>query len=379
MDFSWTKKCLERIDRARRFAETTLAPRKAGHGFDRQAWDECARERITGLSLPEAWGGEGLSMLETVGVLEALGRGGADRGFLFALGAHLFGCAMAIAKYGSAEQLRTCLTSMASGDTVAALAVTEPAGGSSVSSMGTRARRTDLGYTIDGVKTFITNGPVAKLFLLIASETPERQSMGLTAFLVPGDAQGLSVERLPTLGMQGAPMARVVFERCQIQPQNVLGRSGGGLSVLLSCMQYERTGILAGFLGAAERDLAHCVGHAKSRHDQQGPLARHQAVAHRLGRVRCRLESARWLMYRGAWEVDQGKDSLAWPAMVKLNLSEALVDCAMDVLRIFAGSGWLDEQGVGTALRDVIGTLSASGTSDAQLNLIASRLGSHPP
>ena len=138
-------------------------------------------------------------------------------------------------------------------------------------------------------------------------------------------------------------------------------------------MRYERTCILAGFVGAAERDLAAGVALARERKDDQGPIFRHQAVSHRLARMQCRIESARWQIYRGAWAIDHGNDQILAPATVKLTVSETLVECAMDVLRTFAGAGWLDEQGVGTALRDVVGTLSASGTSDVQLNLIASR------
>ena len=154
----------------------------------------------------------------------------------------------------------------------------------------------------------------------------------------------------------------------------MLGKPGAGLSALTIAMQYERTCILAGFLGAAERDLALCAQYLHRRKDAHGALSDHQAVAHRLARMKARLESARWLLYRGAWALDHAKEPLHTPAMVKLVLSETLMDCALDVLKLFGGAGWLDEQGVATALRDVAGILTASGTSDVQLNVIASCL-----
>jgi alkylation response protein AidB-like acyl-CoA dehydrogenase len=378
MHFEWTPQVEQLIDGARQFAERKLTLSRPAAGFDRATWNECGAEGVIGGPLPEAWGGHAYDALTTAAVFNALGVGGADRGLLFALGAHLFGCSMAIARYGSVEQHERWGTGLADGTVVAALAATEPSGGSSASRMTTIARRIDDGYIISGAKTLVTNGPVADLFLLIASESPNRGALGLTAFLVPRHTLGLQVEPLVgTLGMQGAPMAKIILNDCRLPKEAMLGGPCGGLPVFSCSMQCERSCILAGFLGAAERDLAACVAYTQQRRDGEGRLFDHQAVSHRLARMKCRIESARWLLYWGAWSIDHGKDPLLTPAMVKLSVSEALVECAMDVLRTFAGAAWLDEQGMATVLRDVVGTLSASGTSDVQLNLIASCLKNH--
>jgi L-prolyl-PCP dehydrogenase len=375
MDLAWSDEVKRQIDDTGRFAEATLAARRAPPGFDRVAWEACGRQGLLALPLPQAWGGRNSDVLAAVAVFEALGRGGADRGLLFAMGAHLFGCAMAIARFGSAEQQARWGKGLADGSAVAALAATEPEGGSSASHKGTVAQAIEGQYVLRGTKTLVTNGPAAELFLVIASESPRRGALGLTAFLVPRETAGLRIEPLAgTLGMYGAPMARLVFDDCRVPKDAVLGRPSGGMAVFVTSMQYERTCILAGFLGAAERDLATCVSYTHRRRDEHGPLFGHQAVSHRLARMHCRIESARGLLYRGAWSIDHEKDQLGKPALVKLAVSEALVDCALDVLRTFAGAGWLDEGGMATALRDVVGTLSASGTSDVQLNLIASCL-----
>ena len=374
MNFEWTDQDLQRIERSRKFAEQELTSSKAKSRFPKEMWDACAREGLLGLPLPADWGGQDLSLLSTVGVFEALGRGGADRGLLFAIGAHLFGCAMAVSKYGRDDQRDQYLGRMANGETIAALAMTEPQCGSSVSKMETIAEQKTDGYLLDGTKTFVTNGSDASVFLVIASEEPKRKSMGLTAFLVPADSPGLRTEALPASGMPLAPMARVQFDQCRVSQNCVLGRCGGGYAVLLSSMQYERTAILSGFLGAAELDLVRCVDRMKERIDHQGPLLGYQAVSHRLAKMQCRIETARWLLYRGAWAVDHGQDATLWPAIVKYTVSETIVKCALDVLRIFAGDGWLDEFGSASALNDVIGTLSASGTSETQLNVVVSGL-----
>lgn len=374
MDFDWTEEDRQLFTASRRFAERELLCEQKTPGFAWDLWRACAKQGVLGLSLPKNLGGQGGSFLGTAGAFEALGRGGADRGLLFAIGAHLFGCAMSIARYGSDPQREQYLADLSSGDVVAALAVTEPACGSSISEMATKVKKTSGGYLLDGTKMFVTNGADASLFLVIASEVAERKAMGLTAFLVPADTKGLSTEPLPSSGMPLAPMARVRFEGCHVPEELMLGRSCGGFGILLAAMQTERTAILAGFLGAAERDLSFCVERMKQRSDQQGPLYGHQAVAHRLARMATRIESARWMLYRGAWEVDNGGDATVWPAMTKYTVSETIVDCALEVLRTLAGAGWLDEFGCVSALRDVVGTLSASGTSETQLNTIASGL-----
>ncbi len=372
MDFEWTVDTKQRIDRARAFAAQRLSRRPRPCGFDRQAWDLCAREGVLSVALPKAWGGEERGALTAAAIFEALGRGGADRGLLFALGAHLFGCAMTIARYGTAAQAEKWGVGLADGTLVAALTVTESSGGSSASIPGTVATAAGDRFVINGSKTLVTNAPIADVFLLIASSSPSRGALGLTAFLLARDTPGLTVEPIDsTLGLSGAPMGRVSLRDCEVGPEAVLGRRSGGFSCLQTSMELERTCILAGFLGAAERDLRSGVAHMRRRRDDHGSLFDHQAVSHRLARAKCRLESARWLLYRAAAATERQRTNLMWPAMTKLVVSEALAACALDVLQTFAGAGWLDESGVATALRDTLGTLSASGTSDVQLNVVA--------
>jgi alkylation response protein AidB-like acyl-CoA dehydrogenase len=375
MSDPWSETQREAVEAARRFAEAALAPRPAPRGFDREAWGACAREGYPGLALPPEWGGRGQGAMTTVGVFEALGRGGADRGLLFALSAHLFGCSVAAARFANGPGQAEWGRRLAQGTAVGALAVTEESAGSSLSGLATLARPDGSGYRIRGTKTLITNGPAADLFLLLAAENPGRGLMGLTAFLLPRETAGLGIETLDsTLGLAGAPMARLALDDCFLPRESVVGRPGGGFAVLKVAFQWERTCLSAGFLGAAERDLERCLGYVRRRRDAAGPLFERQAVAHRLARLRCRLEAARQLLYRGARAIDLGEDPLLWPAMVKLFVCESLVEAAREVFQTLAGAGWLDEGGAARAVRDVLALTSASGTSDIMLNTIAARL-----
>jgi clorobiocin biosynthesis protein CloN3 len=138
----------------------------------------------------------------------------------------------------------------------------------------------------------------------------------------------------------------------------------------MTAMKWERTCLLAGFLGAAQRDLSLCIDALASR--RGGVLLKHQAVAHRIARVRVRLDTARLVMRRGAAAIDDGVDDLAAAATVKLVVSEAVVDCAHDIVRLLAGSGWQGHPfDASAALVDTIGGLFASGTSEVQLDIIA--------
>ena len=368
----WSDSQKSLLEAARRFAELSLRPRPASADFDRWAWDACAREGILGASLPSDWGGGAHDALTTVGLFEALGRGGAERGLLFAMSAHLFGVAVAVSRFGSEAQKDFWGGRLARGGAVGALAITEESGGSNLSDMTTIAEDGEAGVRIRGAKTLVTNGPVADLFLLIASENPRRGLLGLTAFLLPRDTPGLCVKPLtPTLGLAAAPMARLELRDCLLPKEAILGRSGGGFAVIKVSMQWERTCLLAGFLGAAERDLDGCLKYVRGRRVGTGSLYDHQAVSHRLAHQRCRLEAARQLLYRGALAIDRQEDPLLWPAMVKLFVSEFIIGCAEEILRTYAGSGWLDGHGAGTALRDVMALVSASGTSDVMLNIIS--------
>jgi alkylation response protein AidB-like acyl-CoA dehydrogenase len=374
MDLNWSEADQARLKEAESFA-ARLANRIRLDDHDGAAWLECVRFGVFETMLPTAMGGQGRGALFLSALFEHLGRGGCDRSLLFAMGAHLFGCVASTIRFGSEAQSRKWFRRLASEELIAALAMSEPTGGSTFGEMQTRAVPDGNSYQLSGRKTLVSNAPQAGLFLVIAREKDAPGPFSLTALLVPSDTPGLSVTPIsPTLGLSGAPMGEVVFERCSLPAEAVLGQPGGGLLVSTSCMLWERTCLLAGFLGAAERDLRYCRDYLKARHGAGGPLLDKQSVRHRLARMKVRLEAARWLIYRAAWSIDQSQFSLGPASMAKLAASEALVANAQDALQLLAGAGWRDEAGIATALRDTIGVLSASGTSDIQLDTIAGTL-----
>ena len=372
MDFSLSDNDRALWESARRLALGELQLAGPASGFDHSAWNRISELGVFQVDPADTPG----ALARTTHLLEALGTGGADRGLLFAAGAHFFGCLWPLLQLGTPAQRELWGPPLESGRAIGALAITEPEAGSAISALSTSVTTEGDQVVLHGHKTLVTNATVAQVLLLIAKEFPNRGSLGLSAFLVPTNTPGVSLRPIQTIGLEGAPSGEVELNSVRLPATSRLGAAGGGLGVLLAAMQAERTAILAGFLGAAEFDLARCHHYLKSRRrtGEQSSLADHQAVQHTLAEIRCRLESARWLLYRGLWEVTQGRDRIAWPAMVKKCVSEAVYECAHDIQCLYAGAGWRNLNRSATAVQDTMAILAASGTTEVQLNTIASQL-----
>lgn len=341
------------------WAEQTLAGRPRPAGLDHAAWQLCAFHGVT--AALDAGASHAAS------VFEALGEGGADRGLLFALGAHVFGALAPFLRHATPAQRARWEPSLRDGSSIAALAVSEAAGGSSFDQLATIVCAKGDGLVLSGTKTLITNAPAAHLFLVLARQFPERGPLGLTMLLVPREIPGLTVTRLPTGGLPGAPMGEVSFDGCALPGIATLGRPGAGLRVFATAMAWERSLLLAGFLGVAARDLRAAIRALAVR-----DALRHQAVAHRIAAMHMRLAAARHFVYAAAAALDAGQENAATAAMAKLAASEAVSACATDTARLLAGVGW---RGVPfdttAAIVDTLGTLFASGTSEIHLDTIA--------
>ncbi len=361
----------DRAAQAERWARSALVGRPRIAKFDAASWRGLGRFGLFRSALPASAGGEDIGALAITAVLEALGRGGADRGLLMAVGAHLFGCAMPLAAHATPAQAERYLSGLRDGEVIGALAVTESGGGSGFDQMATTAVATPEGIVLNGRKTLVCNAVHAGVFLVLARQFADRGAMGLTAFLVPRDAKSVAVEPMNMVtGLPGSAMGELVLDGCCLPEDAVLGHPGAGLRVFMSAMKWERCCLLAGFLGAAERDLAICAEALSARGN--GALARHQAVSHRLARMKVRLATARLMLRHAASGIDSGHDDHTVSAMAKLVISEALVDCAQDAARLLAGAGWRGTPfDAGAALVDALGGLFASGTSEIQLDLIA--------
>jgi alkylation response protein AidB-like acyl-CoA dehydrogenase len=380
MDFSLSKGQSELRDSVLRFARRELdddvVRRDVRSEFSRALWQRCAAFGIQGLPIPEQYGGSGLDALSILVALEALGYACRDNGLLFSLNAQMWSCELPLLKFGREDQKKRFLPGLCDGSIIGVQAMTEPASGSDAFSLSTRAERTGSAYILNGTKTFITNAPVADVFVVFARTDPAQGFAGVSAFLVERDAPGLSVSReIHKMGLRTSPMGEIAFQDCEVPTDNLLGPLGAGLAIFNTSMDWERSCILACAVGTMQRVLERCVSYAKERSQFGHPIGKFQAVSHRIVNMQVRVETARLLLYKVGWLKASGKNTSAAAAMAKLYLSECFVESSLDAVTIHGGYGYTEEYEVERDLRDAVGSQLYSGTSDIQRNIIAGRLG----
>ncbi|MDQ3974584.1 MAG: acyl-CoA dehydrogenase family protein [Actinomycetota bacterium] len=380
MDFEWSDEQREYRDVVVRFAQRELADDVIGRDhrgeFPWEAWKRCADFGIQGLAVPADYGGAGADALTLILAMEALGYGCPDNGLIFSLNAQMWACEHPLAKFGSEEQKRRWLPSLCDGSLIAAHGMSEPGSGSDAFALKTTATQDDGHYVLSGSKTFVTNAPVADLFLVFATTDATRGFAGLCAFLVERGTPGFSVgQPLHKMGLRTSPMSELFFDDCPVPAANLLGRPGGGMAIFTSSMERERSLILACTIGTMQRQLERCITHARERRQFGQPIGRFQAVSHRIVDMKVRLETARLLLYRLGWLLDQGRPAALESALAKLYLSECFVQSSLDALGVFGGYGYMTEYELERDVRDAVGSRLYSGTSDIQKNLAARFLG----
>jgi alkylation response protein AidB-like acyl-CoA dehydrogenase len=374
MDFEWDEESRGRYDEI--YSRTRMWPAPGSGYFTSEEWKLCAGLGLLGLSMPKEYGGGGCGFLATAHAAEAFGRGAPDMGLVFAALAHLSACGMPIAEHGDEELRREMLPRLSSGEWVGASAITEEGAGSDATGLAARAVRTGEEYVLTGDKCFVSNGPVADVFVVYAVTQPDLGYLGVSAFVLERGTPGLTVgEPFGKLGLDRCPAGTLRLDRCVVPARRRLGEEGRGSAIFQDQMRWERTCLFAAYLGRLERLTELSAGHARSRIQFGRPIGSNQAVSHRLARMRVRLETARLLLWRACWLLEHNEPARAEVAMAKLFISEATAESAMDAVRIFGGDGIRSDRGIERELRDAIPSLIFSGTSEMQLELIARDLG----
>jgi alkylation response protein AidB-like acyl-CoA dehydrogenase len=364
------------IEFARKALNDDIIRRDHEEIFSHDGWKACAHFGVQGLPVPAEYGGMGLGISEVIAVMEGLGYGGRDQGLLFSINAHLWTATLPIMFFGSEDQRRKYLPGLSNGELIGANGASEPDAGSDIFSMRMRAEKRGDSYVLNGTKTFVSNAPVADLFVVYATIDAGLGPMGITGFLVDSNTPGLTVGRkLEKMGLRTSPMSEVVFDDCVIPAANRLGREGRGVAVFECSMEWERGCILANYLGLMRRQLENCIDYARTRKQFGKPIGKFQSVANRIVDMKVRLDACRPLVYRIGQLKQQNKPAVLESSIAKLLVSESLVKSCEDALQIFGGYGYMVEQGIERDLRDALGSTIYSGTSEIQRNIIAKSLG----
>jgi alkylation response protein AidB-like acyl-CoA dehydrogenase len=360
----------------RTIAREKIAPRAAE--IDKSAefpWDvvEAFRENdLFGVMYDEAYGGIGESSLMTLVTIEELSKVCATSGLIIAvqeLGS------LGIKLAGTAEQKERFLPRLATGECLAAYALTEPGSGSDSAAMRSSARREGGEYVLNGGKRFITNAGVASLYVVFAKTDPEAGHSGISAFVVEADAPGFEVGRIePKMGIKGSTTGEIFFNDCRIPAGNLLGSEGEGFRIAMRILDRSRPGIGAQGLGLAQGATDYATEYAKTRVTMGKPIGEHQLIAGMLADMETKCEAARGLLYKVGRMIDEddtGPELTKLSAMAKLYCTDVAMEVTTDAVQVLGGYGYIQEYPVERMMRDAKITQIYEGTNQVQRLVIA--------
>lgn len=343
--------------------------------FFREGWERIAARGVLGSIIPTVHGGQGLDVVTAALMLEGLGLGCLDNGLVYGVASQMLSFQEAILHFGSPAQKQYVLGPACAGALIGAFAITEAESGSDAYSLATTATRRGDTWILDGEKSHITLAPVADVAVVFARTDPDLGRWGITAFLVHRDRPGVTFsDTRPKMGLRTTPFGNIVLDGYEASTDDMLGNEGSGASLFATCMESERSMIMASHLGAAERLVDEAISRANEREQFGRPIGTFQAVSHRLVDMTMRLEAARLQVYKATAAFGAGKATLP-AAMAKLAASEAIAAIGIDAARIHGARGYVTEYEVEREVRDALGSLVYAGTSDVQKNTIAALLG----
>jgi alkylation response protein AidB-like acyl-CoA dehydrogenase len=362
---------IEYADRFEIWSEGHLDRDRDG-AFPYEQWKLVGESGVLRLPFDPQWGGSGHDLLTTMYVLEGLGYGCRDSGLNSCVATQLVSTGVPLQQFGSTELKDRYLSSIGDGSLIGAHAITERTGGSDAAGMKTTAVADGDNYVINGHKAFISNGPVADLFLVYVRTGKGSGAFGISTFLVERDTPGLGIgPAIDKMGLRTSPFCDITFDNVVVPASNMVGRLGKGFMILDYVMKWE---VLCAFVisaGAMRHRLERCIEFVRSRSQFGSKIGSYQLIASKIVEMKIGLETARKWLYDTADEFLSGENVMMGLAITKLVTSEANVRSAADAVQIFGGRGYTTEFGLEKDLRDATGGTIYSGTSEIQRDKIA--------
>jgi alkylation response protein AidB-like acyl-CoA dehydrogenase len=370
---------------AREFALGEIRPHverwDAERALPAEIFQKLAELGFLGMRVPEAFGGLEFDAATYLGALEALSWGDASVGLAVAI--HNGPVTRAIVKWGTEAQKERWLPAMAAGEALGAFALSETEAGSDPSAIGTRARRADGGWSLEGRKRWVTNGDRAGVLLVFARTREEGSGReGISAFLVPRDVPGLEVgERERTLGLSASETVEISLNEARVGEDALLSEEGRGYALAMDALDLGRAGVAAQALGIAQAAFEHALRYSGEREQFGSPLSSLGAVQEKLAGMAIRIAQARALLHEVAIGLEEaetegspgggGLPLRASSAMVKVAASEAAMWCADEAVQIFGGYGYMRDYPVERLMRDAKGTEIYEGSNEVLRMLVA--------
>lgn len=383
MDMELTAEHRMLVDTVSKFMVREVAPLAETidreNRFPVEAWRKLGELGLMGITVPEHYGGAGEGLLAASLVLEEIGAQCSALALSYV--AHTILCTDTLYRNANEDQRRQYLPGLCSGQSIGALALTEPNAGSDAISMQTSARKDGDRYLLNGSKTFITNAPVADLFVVYAKTDRNAGAKGISAFIVEKEFEGFSVAReLEKLGNRGSPTGEIVFDDCIVPADNLLGEENRGVAVMMSALDRERVAVAAPALGLARGAMHLALSYARERVQFGQPIGEFQLIQGKLADMYTQIEAAKLLVYKAALLADRsdrggrGTELHKLAAAAILFAGEMATRVSLEALQIHGGYGYTLEFPINRYLRDAKIYEIGAGTSEIRRLIIGREL-----